>query len=295
MRTRYGYILLLAAVVLLTACQELPRYFVSEKPLAAVGERELTVRELTEVLPQGLSESDSAAYAKVFIDRWVRKQLKLREAEQLFSSSEADIDRQVEEYRQALLIRKLEQFYIDRQVDTTFTAEQIADYYNSHRSEFRLDHTIVKGRVVRLPKSYRQTRRLRELMASSREREQQDFRDLCLKNDFELNEFDNGWVPYTDFLALLPIVRKNSHDELLKSQKVQEMTDGHSLYYFTIDQVCRKGEPTPLEMVEPTIRRILFNRRQQQLIRDHEEGLYQQAIETEGIKLYSFEEEADEK
>ena len=38
-----------------------------------------------------------------------------------------------------------------------------------------------------------------------------------------------------------------------------------------------------------------FNRRQQQLIRDHEEGLYQQAIETEGVKLYSFEEETDEK
>lgn len=290
MRKRSIHILLLCCLVLLTACQELPRYFSSEKPLASVGERELTVSELATSLPQGLSAADSAAYAKVYIDRWVRKQLKLNEAEQLFSASEADIDRMVEEYRQALLIRKLEQFYIDRQVDTTFTEEQIAAYYAEHQTDFRLDHTLVKGCVVRLPKSYRQTRRLRELMASTRERDRQDFRDLCLKNEFELNQFENGWVEYTDFLSLLPIVQKNSYDGLLQSRAVQEMTDGHALFYFTIDQVCRKGEPTPLEVVQPTIRRILFNRRQQELIRDHEEGLYRQAVESGEVKLYADEE-----
>jgi len=45
-----------------------------------------------------------------YIDRWVVKQLKLKEAEVLFSSSADDIDRMVEEYRQALLIRKLDQY-----------------------------------------------------------------------------------------------------------------------------------------------------------------------------------------
>lgn len=62
---------------------------------------------------------------KVYIDRWVLKQLKLQEAETLFSSSAGDIDKMVEEYRQALLIRQLDQHYVDRSIDTVFTADEL--------------------------------------------------------------------------------------------------------------------------------------------------------------------------
>ncbi len=280
------YRLLALAVVLLYGCQELPRYFASDEPLAKVGDRELTLSEVAASLPEGVSGNDSAAYAKVYIDRWVRKQLKLNEAEQLFSASGADIDRMVEEYRQALLIRKLEQHYVDRLVDTTFTDGQIATYYTEHQQDFRLDHTVVKGRVVRFPKSYRQQRRLRELMESTRERDQQDFRDICLKNEFELTDFDERWVAYSDFLSLLPTVRKQSYEGLLNNRKVQQMSDQASHYYFMIEQVRRPGEPTPIEQLRPTIRRILFNQRQQQLIRDHEAELYEAALLEGTVELY---------
>ena len=70
------------------------------------------------VVPKGVTGEDSAAFMKVYVDRWVRKQLKLKEAETLFSASGDDIDKMVEEYRQALLIRKLNQLYVDRSIDT---------------------------------------------------------------------------------------------------------------------------------------------------------------------------------
>lgn len=264
---------------LLTGCQELPRYFVGEEPVARVGERELTLAELQGSMPEGLSQEDSAAYARTFADRWVRKQLKLQEAEQLFSASAADIDELVEEYREALLIRRLDRYCIDRQVDTTFTEAEIAAYYEAHQADFKLDRTLVKGRIVRLPKSYRQPRRLKELMASTKESAQQDFHDLCLKNEFELSDHREGWIDYADFLTTLPTLRSKSYDELLTKSGIQEMTDATSLYWFQIDAVRRAGETTPLDRLRPTIRRILFNQRQQQVIRDHEEQLY------EGAKL----------
>lgn len=282
-------------VFLLQACQELPRYFASDTPLATVGDRELKLSEVAASLPEGVSGSDSAAYAKVYIDRWVRKQLKLNEAEQLFSASEADIDRMVEEYRQALLIRKLEQYYVDRLVDTTFTDGQIATYYTEHQQDFRLDHTVVKGRVVRFPKNYRQQRRLRELMEGKRERDRQDFKDICLKNEFELTDFDERWVAYSDFLSLLPTVRKQSYEGLLSDRKVQQMSDQSSNYYFVIDQVRRPGEPIPIEQLRPTIRRILFNQRQQQLIRDHEAELYEVALLEGNVRLYEEMENSEER
>ena len=290
MKRTNRYLILLAAL-LLVACQELPRYFSDEKVLAKVGDKELVVDELERSIPNGLSEADSSAYAHVFVDRWVRRQLKIQEAEQLFSSSVADIDRQVEEYRQSLLVRKLDQFYVDRMVDTTFTADELESYYNSHKNDFKLDRTMVKGCVVRVPKSYRQRARLKELMASKQSARQQDFRDICLKQEFLLGDYSTAWVNWNDFLSQLPVVRSANYDPLLQKSGVQEMSDRDAYYYFRIDEVRRAGEPAPLEQLQATIRRIHFNGRQQQVIRDHEEQLYQASLEAGMVRLYGDDDE----
>ena len=110
-----------AGVLLLAGCRELPRYFASGTTIARAGGKELKMGDVRSVVPQGLTGDDSAAFMRVYVDRWVVKQLKLQEAGTLFSSSAADIDKMVEEYRQALLIRKLDQHYVDRSIDTVFT------------------------------------------------------------------------------------------------------------------------------------------------------------------------------
>lgn len=285
MRTFIRYTLY-ATLLLLAACQELPRYFVGDELIATVGDNDLDVRELRQMMPADLEADDSAAYARVYVDRWVRRQLKLQEAEQLFSSSEADIDRQVEEYRQTLLIRKLDQFYVDRMVDTTFTDEQIASYYAIHSTDHRLDHTIVQGAVVRIPKSYLRRAKIKELMGSAQESRRQDFVDICLKQEFELHRFEGEWIDWADFLVLLPTLRAENYDALLSKQGVQEMSDRQYYYLFRIDRVLREGDPMPLEQLRSTIRRILFKERQQQILRDYEQQLYDSSVEQGLLKFY---------
>lgn len=275
----------LVCVLLLAGCRELPRYFAGDVALARAGGKELRLRDVRSVVPQGLSGEDSAAFMKVYVDRWVRKQLKLQEAEELFSASAGDIDKMVEEYRQALLIRKLDQYYVDRNIDTTFSDAEISAYYEAHKGDFRLDRTIVKGRIVRVPDSYRQAAKLKPLMASPSPARQQDFSDLCVKNNFEVNDFREQWIDFPEFLSYLPTRRSQSYDPLLATTAVQEMRDSYSHYYFQIDAVRREGEAIPLERLRGTIRRILFNQRQTDVIRRHEEELYKRAMEEGDVRL----------
>lgn len=275
-----------AGVLLLAGCRELPRYFSSDTTIARAGGKELRLNDVRSVVPPGLSGEDSTAYMKVYVDRWIRKQLKLREAETLFSSSAGDIDRMVEEYRQALLIRQLDQHYVDRSIDTVFTAEEISAYYNAHKSDFKLDRTIVKGRIVRFDASYRQAARLKTLMASKTPAYQQDFSDICEKNNFAVNDFREQWIDFPEFLSYLPTLRSQSYDSVLASTAVQEMRDSHSRYYFQIEAVMREGEPIPLERLSGTIRRILFNQRKGEIIRNHEEELFRRATEEGEVKLF---------
>ena len=275
-----------AGVLLLAGCRELPRYFSSDTTIARAGGKELRLNDVRSVVPPGLSGEDSTAYMKIYVDRWIRKQLKLREAETLFSSSAGDIDRMVEEYRQALLIRQLDQHYVDQSIDTVFTAEEISAYYNAHKSDFKLDRTIVKGRIVRFDASYRQAARLKTLMASKTPAYQQDFSDICEKNNFAVNDFREQWIDFPEFLSYLPTLRSQSYDSVLASTAVQEMRDSHSRYYFQIEAVMREGEPIPLERLSGTIRRILFNQRKGEIIRNHEEELFRRATEEGDVKLF---------
>ncbi|WP_295962043.1 hypothetical protein [uncultured Alistipes sp.] len=278
-------IAVVAAALFLAGCQELPGYFASDTTLARAGGNELRMRDVESVVPKGVTGEDSAAFMKVYVGRWVRKQLKLQEAEILFSSSADDIDKMVEEYRQALLIRKLDQHYVDRSIDTTFTDSEITAYYNAHKADFRLDRTLVKGRIVQFGEGYRQARKLRELMGAKSEAQQQDFRDICAKNDFTVTDFRDQWVDFPEFLSYLPTLRSQSYDSVLSSTAVQEMRDIRSHYYFQIDAVRREGEPIPLERLRGTIRRILFNQRQSEIIRNYEEDLFNRATENGEVKI----------
>lgn len=278
-----------AGVLLLAGCRELPRYFASDTTIARAGERELRLGDVKSVVPQGLTGDDSAAFMKVYVDRWVVKQLKLQEAETLFSSSAGDIDKMVEEYRQALLIRQLDQHYVDRSIDTVFTDDEIAAYYNAHKADFKLDRTIVKGRIVRLGEGYRQAAKLKTLMESKSEAQQQDFRDICEKNDFTVNDFRDQWIDFPEFLSYLPTLRSQNYDPVLTSTAVQEMRDSHAHYYFQIDAVMREGEPIPPERLRGTIRRILFNQRKGEIIRRHEEELCARAAENGEVKVFGEE------
>ena len=242
-------IAVVAATLFLGGCQELPGYFASDTTLVRAGGSELKMRDVESVVPKGVTGEDSAAFMKVYVDRWVRKQLKLQEA----------------------------------------TADEIAAYYNAHKADFRLDRTLVKGRIVQFGEGYRQARKLRELMGTKSEARQQDFRDICAKNDFTVTDFSDQWVDFPEFLSYLPTLRSQNYDPVLASTAVQEMRDSHSHYYFQIDAVRREGEPIPLERLRGTIRRILFNQRQSEIIRSHEEELYNRACEGGSIKIFENE------
>lgn len=280
-------ILLCALLSAVAGCREIPAYF-GGRTLARVGDEELREHDLRAAMPKGLAGDDSASYAALYVDRWVLRQVKLQEAEQLFSASAADIEKAVEEYRQALLIRKLDQHYVDQRIDTTFSEADVRAYYESHREEFKLDRTVVRGRIVRFSNSYRQAAQLKTLIASSSAERQQDLADICAKNNFDRVDCTSSWVDYGEFLSYLPVRRSSAAagDEFLRVGQVQELRDNDSRYYFLITEVLRAGETAPLELQAATIRRILFNRRQSEIIRAHEEQRLKEALERGEARIF---------
>jgi hypothetical protein len=141
----------------------------------------------------------------------------------------------------------------------------------------------VKGVIVKLPANHRQRTQIKNLMTANGEK-YQDFLDLSRKNGFEVKEVV-VWTDFADFLNMLPTTKLRDYDEMLAKTGVQEMRDGGDLYYGLIAEHLNAGETSPLDRVVETIRRVLFNQRRQEVIKNYEKELYDQAVASETMEV----------
>lgn len=286
--SRLVKILLLAALLPVVSCRELPDYLVGDDTIARVGRNELSINEISEIMPANLKGEDSVTYVRQYVDRWIVRQLKVEEADRLFSTSEREIERLVEEYRQTLLSSRVDQHYVSAQTTAEVTDEDVAEYYNTHKSDFLLDRTLVKGRILCYDDSYRHSKRLLEQMrkASTSQTEDKTFSDMCEKNGFLLIDNRSEWINFVDFLTNLPTTRTQDYEPLLDKMGIQQMEANGLRYLFDFTSVCRKGDVAPLEVVAENIRRILTTQRRSEIVKSHEEAIRSQA-EAEGhVKVY---------
>lgn len=279
---------LCAALLTLISCRELPDYLVGSNTLARVGRNELSITEVKQAIPSNLRGEDSIAFAKHYVDKWLVRQLKIEEADELFPSSVNDIEKMVEDYRQTLLTGKVDQYYVDKLMNNELSDKDIADYYNTHKSDFTLDRTLVKGRILRFDGAYRQSKRLKEQMrkASASPTDAKTFSDVCEKNGFVLTDYRSEWINFSDFLANLPTTRSQDYDPLLDKMDIQEMEANGTRYYFDFTSVCRKGNVAPLESVSENIRRILLTQRRSEIIKTHEEEIVKRASNEGHARIY---------
>lgn len=259
--------------------------FSGKDTLARAGKSELTTFDIEQIVPQGLSGADSTSYVDAYIEKWVVRQLKLQEAELMFPSAMGDIDRKVEEYRQSLLIRKIDQYYLDTEMSNDISEKDISDYYEEHLSDFRTTSPMVKGCIVVVNDTYRRREQLVRLMCSSKADDRRDFEALCHKHNFRFVRFDE-WTDFAEFLSNLPVLRSGRNESLLSKKGVQQIHYNRTYYNFLITGVLDADDAMPLAMVEERIRRILITRRQGELLRAHEDSMVNNAIKTGHVRIF---------
>lgn len=278
------YPFILTALLFMAGCRGFVNPFLSETALAKVDDRELYMSDIEDMFSAGITPADSIKILEAYVDSWVKKQLKVIEAEQRLKGQKEQIEQMVEDYRNSLLNFKLDQYHVDNKLDTVFTTQDIDNYYKKNRAEFVLDRTIVKGMIIKFPESYRQKARLKELMGSAREIDKQDFIDICLKNNFELIEF-NKWTDFDEFIASLPTIKGRKYDSMSETRGVQEMADAQKRYFVLITEVKSAGDHAPVERVRNIIDRVLFNQHKQEIIHSYEDSIYRSAVEQSRIEI----------
>lgn len=250
-----------------------------ENIIAVVDGMCLHIDDVRRDMPAGITDADSVTFVKMYTEHWILNRLKIKRAEQVLSSSD-DIERLVEGYRQSLIMRQLDQYYIDKMLETEITDKQIAAYYRANSAAFKLDHDVVQGVVVKTPKGFRNITTLTTAIRNSAKGgDWQELDAMAEKHSLSVVNMTSQWVSYSDFLSNLPTERSRSYNDLIAKSDVQQMTSDDAIFYFIITDRALKGEIAPMASVESDIRRRLYAERRADVVADYEAELKRESVE----------------
>ncbi len=270
------YIVCLCGIV---SCGEFGLYDSDEsKVIARVADSELRESAIADIYYGVLSAEDSSKLRETAINSWIEEQIKLNAAQQVISNdvSRELIQEMVEQYRKNLLSYTFEQIYLEKNLDTSITQNEIKEYYNRNSSNFKLISPLVKAVVVRLPLELRQSKKLEQMFTKGKEQDMVDFLNICKKNNYKVNDFSEQWVEFSTVLQTIPFKRAD-YDDFLKSKKIYEIRDDQFHYLMRIEECLFTGEASPLEREKNTIVRILRNQRRDELLREFNDSLIRSA------------------
>ncbi|MCF6241304.1 MAG: hypothetical protein L3J74_08170 [Bacteroidales bacterium] len=253
-------------------------------PVARVFDKYLYKEDLKDIVPAGLSPEDSIGRVRNYIDMWVKKQALMKTAELNLAEEQKDVSQELEDYRMTLLISRYKQIFMEQNLDTIITEEQIEDYYNAHPEVFKITQPAVIALYIKVLKTSPNIDVIKNKYRSSRERDIEELKNLCTESAAEYDDFNNEWIYFRDLIVNIP-VRIDNQEKFLKTNKYIEAEDENYFYFVAIKNYRLKGATAPVKFVRGQISVGILNERKEKLIRELENNIYNNMLDNQEIEI----------
>ncbi len=232
--------------------------------------------DLRGVIPAGTPARDSIILAKSFIDNWIRNRLLIRQAERNLTPTQLDFSKQLEDYRNSLIIYAYERELVNQMLDTLVSEHEIEQYYQDNMHNFELKYNIVKAIYLTLPHQSEEADLFRDFLTAD---------SLTLDsiayyaNDYALSYHleDDKWIRFDEMTLHIPIETINQIDFLENNTFIEIHNEPVTYQALIIDYLLTENV-SPLAMVRNQIKNIILNKRKRMLIRQMQDDIYKQAM-----------------
>ncbi len=247
-------------------------------PVARVNRAFLYKDELAGIVPIGATQEDSTVRMEAYINSWIRKQLLLQEAARKIDINEAEVERKILDYRYSLIAYEYQAFYIKQNLDTAINAPEIEQYYKDNLDNFILKQNIVRATFIKVPKSAPRTNKIKDLIFSTKEKDQDELKSYCLSFSTAYHLVDSTWMVFDELVKNSPLVEIPNKIQFLKANPYYETSDDAYLYFLRVKEYRISDNISPLEFVRDDIRTIILNKRKVALAKQLEDEIYNTAI-----------------
>ena len=275
---------LLATMFIVFGCRDY--YMKTERiTIAECYGKKLYAEDLEGVVPAGMSKIDSLDRVNAFIDSWIRRQLLIHQAENNLPANERNFTKQLEDYRNSLIIYAYESQLIGKYLDTIVSDEEIAAYYENHKQNFQLRYTMVKVAYVAVDSDNKHLKDFKKLM-SNRDTLMLPQLNALAEHTAATSYFDvDTWVRLDELLERVPLEIYNTESFLKKNRFVSFEKDNLT-YMVRFEDYLLEESVSPLEIEQANIKNILLLKRQKELLSKMNEDLYKKAEEENVFEIY---------
>lgn len=281
---KIGVLIGIAFLMLLAGCD----YFQKSSQEVVVAEcygKYLYESDLIGLVPEGTPTMDSIQRVSTFIDSWVRRQVLIHQAESNLSKEVLDLDKQMEEYRNSLIIYTYESQLIDQKLDTVVSEDEIAEYYEQNKEDFQLRNTMVRVAYVILEEDSKQKPDFKKLLS--------DPDTLMLQNiDIQATYYAvksfvdvDQWMRLDELTNIIPIEIFNAESFLKKNKFVCFDMNEYTYMVRFVDYLLEEST-SPMEMVRDNIKSVILAQRRQTLIDKMQTALYEKAKREKAFEVY---------
>lgn len=256
----------------------------SENAVARVYGKYLSLAELREAIPYGLSPKDSAALAKEFIEQWARKQLLLKQAENNLTPEQQDVSSQLDDYRASLLIYAYERELVRQKLDTVVTDAEIEAYYQNNQANFQLKSSIIKLRYLKLPGNSPNAEKAGSWFRSNTDADRVKLEQYCQMYAVNYLLDDNNWLLFQDVLKEIPI-QDFSAEKFQRNQRYLDIKDKDYRYFVSVSGFLIETSSAPLSFERENIRNIILNKRKIKLVETMQVDLYNEALNEKNVEI----------
>lgn len=275
-------ILLMSIPLFLQECQR-NQSDSNRTPVVATAGHILYLDEIQAAMPLYLSKEDSIRAAEAFIDQWIKQNLLYEAAEKNLQES-SDIQKMVEDYRQALMVYEYQEQVLLEKLKTEVSDQDIADYYEANKQRFLSSRNLIKGIFIKVPVHSSNLKSIKNLYRKKDEASLEQLDLLCLQHAEIYENFSSDWMSFDDVMDHIP--SEIDQSKLLKSKDFLEVEDEHYCYLLRIDEYLLSGNPEPLEFVSHRIKNIIINSHKTSFLRQLEDEMKTEAEKKGQIRYY---------
>ncbi|HAQ21836.1 MAG TPA: hypothetical protein DCR40_21790, partial [Prolixibacteraceae bacterium] len=222
-----------------------------------------------------------------YIKKWVQRELLLLKAEENLKGNEKDVSRELEEYRNSLIVFRYKNELIRQKMDTIVKNSDIQKYYSEHRESFILNRNIVKAIYIKVPVAVSSPENLKDLCSSNDPEKQARLNEFCLSYAKAYDRFNDQWIAADQVLKYTPAEIPDQELFLGKNRFI-ESNDMDFYYLVCIRDYRLTGQGAPVEYVQNDIQNLILSKQKLDFLKQIEKDIYKEGIDNNKVKLYKI-------
>lgn len=245
--------------------------------IARVGLYNLFADDLSARMPEGLSTADSARMADQIVRDWVLDKALLTLAEENLPPEQKDVQKQLEEYKNSLLIYAYERAYLNQKLDTAISQNELMAYYEENKGNFILRSNLLKIKFVKLSIDAPRLNKVEDWLASNSDSDFDKLYEYCRSYADNYYFDENTWLYLEEVMKEIPIPADDVDNFLTQKTYFSFKSDEYA-YFVRIYDYKLKGDIAPFETEQTKVRDFILNRRRAELLSRMREDLVTNGI-----------------